>query len=206
LVATPANAARSWRFGLFEVDAQKEELRRGGVPIKIREQPYRILVFLLEKAGEIVTREDLRRVLWPADTFVDFDHSLNTAVMKLREALGDIADKPLYIETVPKRGYRFIAPVSMATDAACTPQLSSSIGTAPQTVSGESRAAEGFWVAVLPFKYTGASADLKALAEGISDEVITGRTARENGTGDTDRPRAFLLSPCRRARINSEIP
>ena len=94
--------------------------------------------------------------------------------MKLREALGDIADKPLYIETVPKRGYRFIAPVSMATDAACTPQLSSSIGTAPQTVSGESRAAEGFWVAVLPFKYTGASADLKALAEGISDEVITG--------------------------------
>jgi Tol biopolymer transport system component/DNA-binding winged helix-turn-helix (wHTH) protein len=116
LAATPANTARSWRFGLFEVDAQKEELRRSGVPVKMREQPFRILVFLLEHAGEIVTREDLRRVLWPADTFVDFDHSLNTAVMKLREALGDTADKPLYIETVPKRGYRFIAPVSIAAD------------------------------------------------------------------------------------------
>src|ERR1700749_3071784 len=111
-MATPANTTRFWRFGLFEVDAQKEELRRGGVPVKIREQPYRILVFLLQHAGEIVTREDLRRVLWPVDTFVDFDHSLNTAVMKLREALGDTSDAPLYIKTIPKRGYRFIAPVS----------------------------------------------------------------------------------------------
>jgi Tol biopolymer transport system component/DNA-binding winged helix-turn-helix (wHTH) protein len=114
-VATPTNTARCWRFGLFEVDAQREEVRRGGVPVKMREQPFRILVFLLEHAGETVTREDLRRVLWPADTFVDFDHSLNTAVMKLRETLGDTADKPLYIETIPKRGYRFIAPVSTAT-------------------------------------------------------------------------------------------
>ena len=91
-----------------------QELCRAGVPIKMREQSFRILVFLLEHAGEIVTREDLRHVLWPADTFVDFDHSLNTAVMKLREALGDTADKPLYIETVPKHGYRFIAPISSA--------------------------------------------------------------------------------------------
>jgi DNA-binding winged helix-turn-helix (wHTH) protein len=87
------------------------ELRRGGVPVKIREQSFSILVFLIEHAGELVPREDLRRVLWPSDTFVDFDHSLNTAVMKLREALGDSADRPLYIETIPKRGYRFIAPV-----------------------------------------------------------------------------------------------
>src|SRR6516165_11156219 len=87
------------------------ELRRGGTPVKLREQSFNILVFLLEHAGELVTREDLRRVLWPSDTFVDFDHSLNTAVMKLREALGDSADTPLYIETIPKRGYRFIAPV-----------------------------------------------------------------------------------------------
>jgi len=87
------------------------ELRRNGTPVKIREQSFSILVFLLEHAGELVTREDLRRVLWPSDTFVDFDHSLNTAVMKLREALGDSAEKPLYIETIPKRGYRFIAPV-----------------------------------------------------------------------------------------------
>src|SRR6202023_2349988 len=82
----------------------------------MREQSFRILVFLLEHDGEIVTREQLRAVLWPSDTFVDFDHSLNTAVMKLRDALGDSAEVPLYIETIPKRGYRFIAPVSRVGD------------------------------------------------------------------------------------------
>jgi DNA-binding winged helix-turn-helix (wHTH) protein len=111
-VERPANTAQIWRFGVFEVDARDAELRRGGTPVKMREQSFRILVFLLEHAGEIVTREALRAVLWPSDTFVDFDHSLNTAVMKLRDALGDSADTPLYIETLPKRGYRFIAPVS----------------------------------------------------------------------------------------------
>ncbi len=109
----PANSTRVWRFGLFEVDAADEELRRGGKPVKMREQSFRILVFLLEHSGEIVTRESLRCVLWPSDTFVDFDHSLNTAVMKLRDALGDSADMPLYIETLPKRGYRFIAPMTV---------------------------------------------------------------------------------------------
>ena len=109
----PANSTRVWRFGLFEVDAADEELRRGGKPVKMREQSFRILVFLLEHSGEIVTRESLRGVLWPSDTFVDFDHSLNTAVMKLRDALGDSADMPLYIETLPKRGYRFIAPMTV---------------------------------------------------------------------------------------------
>ena len=115
-MATPAHTTQTWRFGIFEVDAQGESLRRAGLPIKLREQSFRILVFLLEHAGELVTREDLRKVLWPAGTFVDFDHSLNTAVMKLREALGDTADKPLYIETVPKRGYRLVAPVSLVID------------------------------------------------------------------------------------------
>ncbi len=111
IVETQANTGQAWRFGVFEVDARTMELRRSGTPVKIREQSFNILVFLLEHAGELVNREDLRRVLWPSDTFVDFDHSLNTAVMKLREALGDPADAPLYIETIPKRGYRFIAPV-----------------------------------------------------------------------------------------------
>src|SRR6201987_753352 len=95
------------RFGVFEVDAQKLELRRNGMPLKLREQSFRILVFLLEHAGELVSREGLCRVLWPSDTYVDFDHSLNTAMMKLRDALGDVAAAPVYIETVPKRGYRF---------------------------------------------------------------------------------------------------
>lgn len=111
-LATQENLAQVWRFGIFEVDARNLELRRNGVPVRIREQPFRILVYLLEHQGELVTREDLRRVLWPADTFVDFDHSLNTAMMKLRDALGDSVDAPVYIETIPKRGYRFIAPAS----------------------------------------------------------------------------------------------
>src|SRR5882757_11285019 len=112
-VQRSANTTRVWRFGVFEVDAADGELRRGGKPVKMREQSFRILVFLLEHSGEIVTRESLRGVLWPSDTFVDFDHSLNTAVMKLRDALGDSADTPLYIETLPKRGYRFIAPMTV---------------------------------------------------------------------------------------------
>jgi Tol biopolymer transport system component/DNA-binding winged helix-turn-helix (wHTH) protein len=107
------NTAQIWRFGVFELDAHSMELRRAGIPIKLREQSSRILVYLLEHAGRMVTREELRQLLWPSDTFVDFDHSLNTAVMTLREALGDKADKPLYIETLPRKGYRFIAPVSL---------------------------------------------------------------------------------------------
>jgi Tol biopolymer transport system component/DNA-binding winged helix-turn-helix (wHTH) protein len=105
-----------WRFGAFEVEGRTGELRRNGVVVKLREQPSRILLLLLEHAGQMVTREQLRQHLWPSDTFVDFDHSLNTAVMKVREALGDSADKPLYIVTIPKKGYRFVAPVSHPAD------------------------------------------------------------------------------------------
>jgi Tol biopolymer transport system component/DNA-binding winged helix-turn-helix (wHTH) protein len=108
----PVNTPRAWRFGVFELDAPSGELRRNGSAVKLREQPASILLLLLEHAGQMVTREQLRQHLWPSDTFVDFDHSLNSAVMKLREALGDSADKPLYIETIPRKGYRFIAPVS----------------------------------------------------------------------------------------------
>lgn len=106
------DTTQNWRFGVFEVDARNLELRRSGVLVKVREQSFRVLVYLIDHAGEIVSREDLYRALWPADTFVDFDHSLNTAVKKLRDALGDDADAPIYIETVPRRGYRFVAPVS----------------------------------------------------------------------------------------------
>jgi Tol biopolymer transport system component/DNA-binding winged helix-turn-helix (wHTH) protein len=112
----PVNTPRTWRFGVFELDASSGELRRNGTVVKLREQPARILLLLLEHAGQMVTREQLRQHLWPSDTFVDFDHSVNSAVMKLREALGDSADKPLYIETIPRRGYRFVAPVSQPGD------------------------------------------------------------------------------------------
>lgn len=100
-----------WRFGAFEVDGRTGELRRNGVVIKLQEQPSRLLLFLLEHAGEIITREDLRQELWSADTFLDFDHALNSRVMKLREALGDSSDNPVYIQTIPRKGYRFVAPV-----------------------------------------------------------------------------------------------
>jgi TolB-like protein/DNA-binding winged helix-turn-helix (wHTH) protein len=98
-------------FGSFEVDLASGELRREGLKVKLQDQPLRLLVLLLEHAGEVVTREELRNRLWPADTFVDFDHSLNTAVRKLREALGDSAEAPRYVETLARRGYRFAVPV-----------------------------------------------------------------------------------------------
>src|SRR3979490_1890137 len=100
------------RFGVFEVDVRSGELRKQGVRIKMQEQPFHVLTVLLQRPGEVVTREELRSQNWPADTFVDFDNSLNTAINKLREALGDSADSPRFIETLPRRGYRFIAPVT----------------------------------------------------------------------------------------------
>ncbi len=99
------------RFGVFELDLRAGEIYKRGLKIKLQEQPFQILAMLLERPGEVVTREDLRKRLWPPDTFVDFDHSLNTAIKKLRQALGDDADKPRFIETLPRRGYRFIGTV-----------------------------------------------------------------------------------------------
>src|SRR6476469_5689656 len=100
----PENRPRVVRFGVFEVDLRTAELRRDGVLIKLQEQPFRLLVYLLEHAGELVTREELQRALWPAE-FVDFDHSLNTAVRKLRAALDDSAENPRFVETLARRGY-----------------------------------------------------------------------------------------------------
>jgi len=105
------NGDRLLRFGVFEVDLGAGELRKSGKRIRLQEQPFQVLVTLLENAGRVVTRDDLRQKIWPADTFVDFDHSLNTAVNKIRESLGDSATSPRFIETLARRGYRFIAPV-----------------------------------------------------------------------------------------------
>ena len=99
------------RFGLFEVDLDSFELRKQGLKLKLAEQPFRVLAFLLERPGQIVSREELREKLWGNDTFVDFDQSLNKAINRVREALDDSAENSRFIETVPKRGYRFIAPV-----------------------------------------------------------------------------------------------
>src|SRR5512147_1566075 len=115
------NPQRILCFGSFEVDLGSRELRRQGLKISLQDQPFRLLALLLERAGEVVTREELRNQLWPADTFVDFDHSLNTAVRKLREALGDSAEAPRYVETLARRGYRFLVPVSERGPAAPPP-------------------------------------------------------------------------------------
>ncbi len=107
-----SECAEILRFGVFEVKVRAGELRKQGVRIKLQEQPFHVLTVLLQRPGEVVTREELRNQNWPVDTFVDFDNSLNTAINKLREALGDSADNPRFIETLPRRGYRFIAPVT----------------------------------------------------------------------------------------------
>jgi TolB-like protein/DNA-binding winged helix-turn-helix (wHTH) protein/Tfp pilus assembly protein PilF len=99
------------RCGAFEIDLRAFELRKHGLRLKLAEQPFQILALLLERPGEVVTREEIRARLWPGDTFVDFDHGLNNAVMRLREALADSSDRPRFVETLPRRGYRFIAPV-----------------------------------------------------------------------------------------------
>jgi TolB-like protein/DNA-binding winged helix-turn-helix (wHTH) protein len=110
-MGTPATSARIVRFGIFEVDLNALELRKNGLRLKLPEQPFQILAMLLERPGEIITRDELRNRLWQTDTFVDFDHGLNNAVMRLREVLGDSSDNPRFVETIPRRGYRFIAPV-----------------------------------------------------------------------------------------------
>ncbi|HEY1984606.1 MAG TPA: winged helix-turn-helix domain-containing protein [Terracidiphilus sp.] len=114
--ASPAKT-RVARFGLFEADLEQLVLSKGGLRVRLQDQPFQILAMLLERPGELVTREEIGQKLWSANTFVEFDDGLNTAIRKLRHALGDEADNPRFIETVPRRGYRFIAPVSGTTPA-----------------------------------------------------------------------------------------
>jgi DNA-binding winged helix-turn-helix (wHTH) protein len=105
--------ASIYRFGIFELDLRASELRKNGLKLKLQDQPYQVLIKLLEHPGEVVSREELRSILWQEDTFVDFETGLNSAIKRLRETLGDSADNPIFIETVPRRGYKFIAPVAL---------------------------------------------------------------------------------------------
>ena len=126
---TEASSGKIVRFGVFEADLASGELRKNGTRIRLQEQPFQMLALLLERPGEMVTREDLRSRLWAGDTFVDFDHSLNTAVNKVREALGDVASNPRFVQTVARRGYRFIAPVQI------DGQASSALPSSPSALS-----------------------------------------------------------------------
>jgi len=105
------DSAARYRFGVFEANAATGELRRQGIRVKLNAQPFQMLMLLLARPGELVTREDITRELWPEGTFVDFEHGVNSAVNRIREALGDKANNPRFVETVARRGYRFVAPV-----------------------------------------------------------------------------------------------
>src|SRR6202049_737826 len=121
------------RFGTYEVSLQSGEVRKAGLKIRVQQQPMKLLETLLERPGEVVTREELRSRVWPNESFGDFDQALNIAIAKLRSALGDSAENPRFIETLPKRGYRFIADVSVA-DADTSPKKPrSSAGDLPES-------------------------------------------------------------------------
>src|SRR3989454_1815545 len=137
------------RFGVFEVDLRVGELRKRGVKIKLQDQPFQILQILLEHSGEVVTREELRERIWPADTFVDFDQGLNNAIKRLRESLSDSPDNPRFIETIPRRGYRFI-------------------GMTGSSTPGRMRS-----LAVLPLENLSGDPEQEYFAEGLTEALIT---------------------------------
>jgi DNA-binding winged helix-turn-helix (wHTH) protein len=109
--ATGASSPNILRFGIFELDGEAERLLKNGRVVRLQPKPFKLLCLLAGQAGKLVTREDIQKALWNADTFVDFEQGVNFAIKQVREALGEDADRPLYIQTVPKRGYRFVAPV-----------------------------------------------------------------------------------------------
>jgi TolB-like protein/Flp pilus assembly protein TadD len=154
---TFAHTPRSVRFGVFEFDLRSGELRKQGRLIRLEGQPVQVLIKLLEKPGELISREDLRKELWPADTFVNFEQSLNAAVKRLRRALGDVPANPRFVETLARRGYRFIAPVSSG--AAGSPGATAR----PQAVES---------LAVLPFGNADADPETEYLADGITESII----------------------------------
>jgi Tol biopolymer transport system component/DNA-binding winged helix-turn-helix (wHTH) protein len=136
----PVDAANGViRFGIFEVDLCAGQLRRNGLKVRLQEQPFQVLAMLLERPGEAVTREELHARLWPADTFVDFDHGLNAAVKRLRDALGDSAENPRFVETLARRGYRFLAPVESPSAGISAVQMSAPQNAAAVSIAGKSR-------------------------------------------------------------------
>jgi TolB-like protein/DNA-binding winged helix-turn-helix (wHTH) protein/Tfp pilus assembly protein PilF len=140
----------AYRFGLFEIDSRSGEVRKQGRRIKLRGRPFDILILLLRRGGDMITREELREQLWSADTFVDFDHGLNSAINRLREALGDSAEHPRFVETLPKRGYRFIAPITVVEPPAVSGPAPPAAEPIPETASepqaNASRASSHFYV------------------------------------------------------------
>ena len=146
------------RFGPFEADLRAGELRKHGVKLKLVGQPFEVLAMLLERPGQLVTREELRARLWPTDTFVDFDHGLNAAVNKLRDALSDSAEKPTYVETLPRRGYRFISAVGLQDS---------------KNLLGEPSSPKIQSLVVLPLENLSNDPEQEYFADGMTDQLIT---------------------------------
>ena len=188
------------RFAIFEADLDAGELRKNGARVHLQEQPFQVLSVLLERHGQLVSREDICRQVWGERTFVEFDHALNTAIKKIRIAIGDDAATPRYIETVPKRGYRFIAPIHEQVDVSANPVapvvLSANakagwkpvlFGAVGITVmlagigavllrgprSSDARGARRILLAVLPFENASGDVAQESLCDGITQEVIT---------------------------------
>src|SRR5689334_8827801 len=145
----------SVRFASFELDVRSRELRRGGHRVRLQDQPFEILRLMLERPGDVITREELQQRLWPEGTFVDFEHSLNAAVKRLRTALGDDADNPRFVETLPRRGYRFIAPLESADGEASV----TSNPVCPR-------------LAVLPFSNLSDDSSHEYFSDGLTEELI----------------------------------
>jgi len=157
-MVTNTRTASILRFGAFELDLRTSELRKKGLKIKLQEQPFLILVMLLEHPGDMVSREEIRKKLWPTDTFVDFDHGLNTAINRLRTALGDSAESPRFIETLPRRGYRFVGPLVEPGET----KLST-----PKAENGKIR------LAVLPLNDYSDGFGEDYFSDGMTEEMIT---------------------------------
>src|SRR5581483_2342129 len=157
----------SRKFGIFEVDVRARELRKGGIRIRLQDQPFEILLMMLERPGEVVTREELRRRLWPDGTFVDFEHSLNAAVKRLRAALGDEADNPRFVETLHRRGYRFIAPIEPAPNGGVASQPA-----LPRVLKAPVPS-PAVRIAVLPFANLSGDATQEYFSDRLTEEMIT---------------------------------
>ena len=173
-VLSPRGTTRTVRFGVFEVDLQAGELRKHGTRVRLQEQPFHILAMLLNQPGELVSREELHRKLWRNDTFVDFDHGLNNAINRLRDALSESGDSRRYIETVPRKGYRFIAPVEQAGEASVEPPEGQR--DIPQTPAVGGHRSAAWWVTL---------AIILIIVAGVAGWVLSMRTTASLAVSET---------------------
>src|SRR6478672_7262767 len=185
--ATEVTAVTDFRFGRFELDSRTRELRKDGVRLRLQDQPFAVLAVMLEHPGELLTRDELRDRLWPNGTFVDFEHGLNAAVKRLRSVLGDNAERPRFVETLHRRGYRFIARVERV-DGASGSQLAEP-GDAKQRL------------AVLPFNHLGETNVPGSFASGLTEELMT-----QLGRLCADRLGVIARSSCHRVQRADRTP